>query len=69
VRPVYIGFLVKAYGDANVVFGRYLQTGKVTVKKGTKAGTYKLKVKVKAAGTSKYKSKTQKVTITIWVKK
>ena len=43
-------------------------TGKVTVKKGTKAGTYKLKAKVKAAGNATFMAKTQKVTVTIRVK-
>ena len=44
------------------------KTGKVTVKKGTKTGKYKLKVKVRAAGNASYKAKTQQVTITIRVR-
>jgi uncharacterized coiled-coil protein SlyX len=43
-------------------------TGKVTVKKGTKAGTYKIKVKVTAAGTSTYAAKSTTVTVTVKVK-
>ncbi|MBE6741439.1 MAG: hypothetical protein E7570_03960 [Ruminococcaceae bacterium] len=42
--------------------------GKITVKKGLKKGTYKVKVKVKAAGNDTYKSATKIVTVTIKVK-
>lgn len=42
-------------------------TGKVTVKKGTKKGTYTMKAKVTAAGTTKYKSGSKTVTVTIKV--
>ena len=45
------------------------KTGKITVKKGTKKGTYKLKVKVTAAATAKYKKATKTVTVTVKVKK
>lgn len=44
------------------------KTGKITLKKGLKKGTYRLKVKVRAAGTTNYKAATKKVTITIKVK-
>ena len=44
------------------------KTGKLTVKKGLKKGSYKLRVKVKAAGNSSYKSKAKTVTVTIRVK-
>ena len=48
------------------------KTGKITVKKKTKKGTYKMKVIVKAAGTSKgdpqYKALSKTVTVTIKVK-
>ena len=44
------------------------KTGKVTVKKGLKKGTYKVKVKVKAAGNKNYKSATKAVTFTVKVK-
>ena len=36
------------------------KTGTVTVKKGLKKGTYKIKVKVKALGNSKYKASAYK---------
>ena len=44
------------------------KTGKVTVKKGLKKGTYKIKVQVNAAGDSNYKARKQTVTITIKIK-
>ena len=45
------------------------KTGKVTVKKGLKKGTYKVKVKVSAAGNAKYKpSGVKAVTFTVKVK-
>ena len=43
-------------------------TGKVKLKKGLAKGTYKVKIKVKAAGTSKYKAGSKTVTVTIKVK-
>ena len=43
-------------------------TGKVTVKKKLKKGTYKIKVKVTAAGNSNYKALTRTVTFKIKVK-
>ena len=42
--------------------------GKITVKKGLKKGTYTLKVKVTAAGTTTYKAKTKTVSVKIKVK-
>ena len=42
--------------------------GKVTVKKGTKKGTYKLKVKVTAAGNTTYKKGSKTVTLIVKVK-
>ena len=44
------------------------KTGKITVKKGLKKGTYKLKVKVTAAGNSKYKPATKTVTVKLKIK-
>ena len=44
------------------------KTGKVTVKKGTKKGTYKIKVKVTAVGDGTYKKGTKTVTVTVKVK-
>ena len=42
--------------------------GNITVKKGTKKGTYKLKIAVTATGNENYKAKTQKVTVIVKVK-
>ncbi|MBQ9015308.1 MAG: hypothetical protein IJ109_04245 [Firmicutes bacterium] len=42
--------------------------GKITVKKGTKKGTYKIKVTVKAAGSNNYKAASIAKTITVKVK-
>ena len=42
-------------------------SGKITVKKGTQAGTYKMKVKVTAAGNAKYKSGSKTVTVKVQV--
>lgn len=44
------------------------KTGKVTVKKGLKKGTYKIKVQVKAAAKGNYKAGTNTVTVTVKVK-
>lgn len=44
------------------------KTGKITVKKGLKKGTYKLKIKVTAAGTTAYKAGSKTVTVKIKVK-
>lgn len=43
-------------------------TGKVTVKKGTKAGTYSCKASVTAAGDATYKSATKTVAVKVTVK-
>ena len=56
----------KSSGDSKITINK--STGKVTVKKGLKKGTYSVKVKVKAAGNSKYKSATKTVTFKITVK-
>ena len=42
--------------------------GTITVKKGTKKGTYTIKVKVTAKGNSAYKAKSKTVTVKIKVK-
>ena len=44
------------------------KNGAVTVKKGTAKGTYKIKIRVKAAGNKNYKAGTKKVTVKITVK-
>ena len=46
-----------------------LKAGKITVKKGLKKGTYKIKIKVRAAGNDQYKrSEWKKVTCKIKVR-
>ena len=45
---------VKKSGNKKITIAK--KTGKVTVKKGLKKGTYKVKVKVKAAGNANYKA-------------
>jgi hypothetical protein len=55
----------KSSGNSKITVA---STGKFTVKKGLKKGTYKVKVKVTAAGNSQYKSLTKIVTVTIKVK-
>ena len=44
------------------------KTGKITVKKKTKKGTYKMKVTVTAAGSAKYEAASKNVTVTIKVR-
>ena len=44
------------------------KTGKITVKKGTKKGTYKAKITVKAAGNANYNTASKTVTVKIKVK-
>ena len=56
----------KASGDKKISINK--KTGKVTIKKGLKKGTYKVGVTVKAAGTSKYEAVRKKVTVKITVK-
>lgn len=56
----------KASGNKKITIHK--KTGKVTVKKGLKRGTYKVKVKVTASGNAKYKKATKKVTFKIMVK-
>ena len=42
--------------------------GKVTVRKGTRRGTYRAIVQIRAAQSSKYKARTVKITVTVRVK-
>lgn len=44
------------------------KTGRITIKKGLRKGTYKLRIKVRAAGNSQYKAATGIVTVKIRVK-
>ena len=55
----------KASGEKKITIAK---NGAITVKKGLKKGTYKVKVKVTAAGNATYKSATKTVTVTIKVK-
>lgn len=58
---------IKKSGNSKITIAK--KTGKVTVKKGLAKGTYKVKVKVKAAGNTNYKaSKVKTVTFKIIVK-
>ena len=56
----------KVKGNKKITIAK--KSGKVTVKKGLKKGTYKVKVKVKAKGTKNYKPKTWTITFRIRVK-
>ena len=56
----------KVSGNKKITINK--KTGKITLKKGLKKGTYKLKVKVTASGTSKYKKAVKTVTVKIKVK-
>ena len=55
----------KAKGNKKITVAK---NGKITVKKGLKKGTYKIKIKVTAAGNNEYKAATKTVTVTIKVK-
>lgn len=56
----------KKSGNKKITINK--RTGKVTVKKGLRKGTYKIKVKVTAAGNGNYKKGTKTVTVRIKVK-
>ena len=55
----------KVSGSKNLSISK---AGKITVKKGTKKGTYKIKVAVTAAGNDNYKDGTKNVTMKVAVK-
>ena len=55
----------KASGNKKITV---VKSGKITVKKGLKKGTYKVKVKVTAAGNANYKALAKTVTVVIKVK-
>ncbi len=57
---------IKESGNKKITINK--KTGKVTVKKRLKKGTYKVKVNVTAAGDEKYASGSKTVTITVKVK-
>ena len=54
--------------SGNKIFTVNQSNGSITVKKGTKKGTYKIKVKVTAAGNKNYKAGTKTVTCKVTVK-
>ena len=56
----------KKSGNKKIAINK--KTGKVTVKKGLKKGTYKVKVAIKAAGNGNYNAKTVNVTFKVKVK-
>ncbi len=56
----------KVSGNKKITVNK--KTGKITVKKGLKKGTYKVKIKVTAAGNDTYKKASKTVTVTIKVK-
>lgn len=56
----------KAKGSKAITVNK--KTGKITVKKGTKKGTYKVKIKVSAAGNANYKKAVKTVTLKIVIK-
>ena len=56
----------KISGNKKIVVNK--KTGKVTIKKGLKAGNYKVKIKVIAAGNTTYKAGHKTVTVTIRVR-
>ena len=58
----------KKVSPKNKKFTVNKKTGKITIKKGLKKGTYKVKVKVRAAGNSKYLPAAKTVTVKIRVK-
>ena len=53
-------------GNKNITVNA--KTGKLTVKKGSKKGTYKVKVKISAAAAGNYNAGSKTVTFTIKVK-
>ncbi len=56
----------KLSGNKKITINK--RTGKVTVKKKLKKGTYKVKVKVKAAGTANYKAVTRTITFKVRIR-
>ncbi|MCR5206911.1 MAG: hypothetical protein K6C14_00350 [Eubacterium sp.] len=56
----------KAKGNKNITVNK--KTGKITVKKALKKGTYKVKIKVTAAGNANYNKLTKTITVKFTVK-
>lgn len=55
----------KSKGNKKITVAK---NGKITIKKGLKKGTYKIKIKVTAAGNASYKAATKTVTVKIIIK-
>ena len=55
----------KLSGSSRITVGK---SGKITVKKGTKKGTYKVRVKIYAPGTAEYKAVNKTITVKVVVK-
>ena len=64
-KPVGKVTYAKVSGNKNITVS---SAGKITVKKGLKKGTYKVKINVKAAGNATTKAKTTAVIVTIVIK-
>jgi rRNA maturation protein Nop10 len=62
------GKVTYAKASGSAAFAVNKTTGKVTIKKGTKKGTYTIKIKVAAAGNTSYKAATKTVTCKITIK-
>lgn len=56
----------KTSGNSKITVNK--KTGNLTIKKGLAKGTYKVKIKVTAAGSANYKSASKTVTVTVKVK-
>ncbi|MBR3149607.1 MAG: S8 family serine peptidase [Eubacterium sp.] len=56
----------KTKGNKSITVNK--KNGKITVKKGLKKGSYKVKIKVTAAGNTEYKSASKTVTVTVRIK-
>lgn len=65
IEPVALTFEITKAANTMTVKGK---TGKVTVKKGLKKGTYKVKVNVTAAGDANHNKVTKPATVTIKVR-
>ncbi|MBQ9061811.1 MAG: hypothetical protein IJ121_03135 [Eubacterium sp.] len=63
-----VTYKVKKYDNKAKKKIKVSKTGKITVKKGLKKGTYKIKVNVTAAGNANYMPLTKTVTVKIKIK-
>lgn len=63
-----VTFKVESYDKKAKTKIKVSKSGVITIKKGLKRGTYKLKVKITSAGNEQYKAKNKNVTVKIVVK-